>query len=473
MFSSRWTATVLLLGAALSGWLRASPSNPIAEDRLARQLQAAEGHYNSGQYQIAARELASIAQRVPANFEVEELLGLVYSAETRNQQARPHFERAVHLRPSFAPARLNLAVCLANLGENTLAEMEFKKAIQAEPGNFDANHDLGELFARGGKVKAAIPYLEKAQRVNPSSYGNGYDLALAYTHAGMLPEAQLQIQALLSKKNTAALHELLAEVEEKSGSCLAAVNEYQQAAHMDPSESNIYYWGSELLLHQTWNPAIQVFSEGLKRYPNSLRLAVGLGLALYWRESYDDAVKVLVRATELAPSDPRPYYFLNETYEHSPSQAAEVIEQFRRFARLRPQDGRAVYYYAMSLWKGKQAAASAPNLDRVESLLKRATHLDPSFAKAYFELGNLFSQRGQYRQAALEYQRALKLDGKLVAAYYRVGQAYVHLGEMGLARKEFQIHKKLYQQHLAKWDKEDEEIRKFVYTTRAQGSVAR
>lgn len=409
--------------------------------------------------------LEALAKHTPSSFEAEELLGLVYSAESRDHDAYPHFEKAVRLKPGSAPARANLAVNLARLGKNELAEAEFKRAIEAEPGNFSANHDFGEFYARSGKAKDAIPYLRRAQKVQPSSYGNGYDLALAYVEAGMWADARQQLQDLLKVRDTADLHDLLGEVEERSGNYVAAANEYQQAAHMDPSESNIFDWGSELLLHQTLNPAVEVFSEGAKRYPDSSRLAVGLGLALYWSGRYDDAVKALLKATDLSPSDPRPYYFLSRAYQHSRGQAEEVIHRFQRLAQLRPQDSRAAYYYAMSLWKGKQGSTSGPFLGQAEDLLKRAIELEPTFAQAHLELANLYSQQHKYSESASEYKRAIALDPKLVDAYYRLGQAYVHLGKADLAQKEFQIHKQLYQQHLAEWDNEQQEVRNFVYTT--------
>ena len=456
---------------ALSVSLLRSRADSPRSSGLESQLQLADSYYNSGQFQKAAQVLEGLVGRSPASFEAEELLGLVYSAESRDQDAYAHFVKAVKLKPDSAPARANLAVNLARLGKNELAEAEFKRAVQAEPGNFNANHDFGEFYARAGKAKEAIPYLSRAQKSQPSSYGNGYDLALAYVEVGMWAEARQQLQGLLKVRDTADLHDLLGEVEERSGNYVVAANEYQRAAHMDPSEPNIFDWGSELLLHQTLNPAVEVFSEGVKRYPDSSRLAVGLGLALYWNGQYDDAVKALVKATDLSPSDPRPYFFLSKAYQHSNGQADEVIHRFQRLARLRPEDGRAAYYYAMSLWKGKQASASGPLLDQAESLLKRAIQLEPTFAQAHLELGNLYSQLHKYSESAPEYQRAIVLDPKLVDAYYRLGQAYVHLGEAGLAKKEFEIHKRLYQQHLNEWDSEQQEIRHFVYTTHADSST--
>jgi tetratricopeptide (TPR) repeat protein len=473
LFRIRWTAAALVLSAALSPPMTAFQAESPRGDSPERQFQLALSHYNSGQFQAAARELQILVQRMPANFEVEELLGLVYSAQGKNQEATQHFEKAVRLQPNSEPARVNFAVSLASIGKNELAEAEFKKAFQAGPENFGVNHNFGEFYARAGKPEAAIPYLQRAQRADPSSYGNGYDLALAYQEAGMRAEARQQIQELLKRNDTADLHGLLGEVEEESGNYVAAANEYQRAAHMDPSEPNIYQWGSELLLHQTLNPAIEVFSEGVKQYPNSPRLEVGLGLALYWRNDYDEAVKALVKATDLAPADPRPYYFLSKAYDRSRSQAEEVIKRFRRFAELQPDNSMAAYYYAISLWKGNQTESTGSQLDRVASLLKSSIVLDPTFAQAHLKLGNLYSQQRKFAEAVPEYQQALKLDAKLADAHYRLGQAYGHLDQKDLAQKEFQIHQQLYQEHLAEWDSKQEEIRKFVFTTKADRNSPR
>src|SRR5205807_5121910 len=160
---------------------------------------------------------------------------------------------------------------------------------------------------------------------------------------------------LLTRKNTSELHNLLGVVEEKDEKFVAAANEFETAAHLDPSESNLFDWGSELLLHRTLDPAIEVFRQAAQRYRGSPRVAIGLGVALYSRGNYDDAVKSLLRAADLNPADPGCYLFLSKAYDSSPGQAGDVIQRFRRFAELQPSNARALYYYAMSLWKGKRA----------------------------------------------------------------------------------------------------------------------
>ena len=453
--------------AVLLSFVLSASANQTGADALARKFQSAQAHFDAGEYAAAQQELESLAKDLPTNFEIQELMGLVYSAEGQTEKATAFFEAAVRLRPDSGPARNNLATNLVRRGETSRAEKEFQEAAQLEPQSFDANRNLGAFYLQTKRISAAIPYLEKARRENPEAYDNGYDLALAYEETGRVPEARREVQELMKQKDGAELHNLLAEIEEKAGNYVAAVNEYGKAAHMDPSESNIFDWGCELIAHQTLEPAIAVFSEGVKRYPDSARLAMGLGLAFDLRGSYDDAVRSFLRGVDLDPADARAYYFLSKMYDRAPSQADDVVERFRRFAELRPRDGEAAYYYAMSLWKGRRGETSEPYLDQVESLLKKATALDPSLADAHLQLGNLYSQRRRYAEAVPEYQQALKLSPNIPDAHFRLGQAYNHLGKKDLADKEFQLHQTLYAQHLADDDKRRSEIRQFVYSIKS------
>ena len=447
-------------------------ASAVQQNNLDRDFQSAVAQYEAGHYPEAAAQLEKILPQVPESFEVHELLGLVYAAQSQNERAQEHLEKAVRLDPNSASARTNLGNNLVELGKPDLAEPQFKKAAALEPGSYDANHNLGELYARSSKFSEAIPYLERAQHVKPSAYDNGYDLALAYLLANRFPEARELVQSLLKQKDTAELHNLLAEVEEKSGNFVVAVNQYQTAAHMDPSESNIFDWGSELLLHRTLEPAIEVFQKGCERFPNSARMAIGLGMAYYSLGKYDDAVKSLLRAADLAPSDARGYPFLSRAFDSSPSQAEDVIERFRRYAQLEPGSGQALYYYAISLWKGKRAQDPNVDLSQIESLLKKSVALAPNLAEAHLQLGNLYSDQRKYPEAIPEYLRARDLNPDLADVHYRLAQAYVRTGEKDLAQEELKTYQQLRAQHLSDLDKQRAEIRQFVYSAK-QGSEAK
>jgi tetratricopeptide (TPR) repeat protein len=463
LIGSRSTRPILLLLLAFASVATAQASQ---DQRLNHEFQAAVAQYDAGHFAEAATKLEELLKQAPESFEVHELLGLVYSAQSQDAVANTHLEKAVRLNPRSAPARTNLAANFVRLGKLEAAGEQFKKAAELEPQNFDTNHNLGEFYVQSKKIVEAVPYLERAQHIDPSSYDNGYDLALAYLVSGRLADARRQIQEMLKLKNTAELHNLLGEVEEKDGKFVPAANEYELAAHADPSESNLFDWGSELLLHRTLGPSIEVFQDAARRYPASQRLAIGLGMALYAHGNYDDAVKSLLRAADLNPTDPSCYLFLSRAYDSSPSQADEVIQRFRRYSELQPRNGQALYYYAMSLWKGKRAQDPTVDLQQIETLLKSSIELDPKLAESYLQLGNLYSDQSKYPEAIPEYLRALELDPDLGDAHYRLGQAYVRTGQKRLAQEQIEIYQKIREQHLADLEKQRAEIRQFVYAAK-------
>jgi tetratricopeptide (TPR) repeat protein len=143
-----------------------------------------------------------------------------------------------------------------------------------------------------------------------------------------------------------------------------------------------------------------------------------------------------------------------------------VIERFKKFADLQPHNGQALYYYAMSLWKGKRAQDPDLDLKQIESLLREAIAESPALPEAHLQLGNLNADQGKFAEAIPEYQRALELDADLADAHYRLGQAFVRTGQKDRAQGEFDVYQKLRAQHLADLEKQRAEIRQFVYSER-------
>jgi tetratricopeptide (TPR) repeat protein len=452
-----------LLLYSLVFWATLATGQAPPTQLLDRQFQSAVADYDAGRFAAAAAQLEALLPYAPRTFEVHELLGLVYAAESQDARAVEQLELAVRLKPDSAAAHTNLAAGLFHSGKLEAAQGHFRRALQLEPGNYDANHNLGELYIRSKRVTEAVPLLEKAQEVHPS-YDNGYDLALAYFQTGKLNQARQLVQNLLQTKNTGELHNLLAQIDEQSGDFVPAVNEYEAAAQLDPSDSNLFDWGSELLVHRTYEPAISVFEAATQRYPASPRLMIGLGMAYYLRGKYDESVKALLAAADLDPNDPRCYIFLAKAYDSSPKQADEVIQRFRRFAELQPANALAQYYYAMSLWKGKRAEDPDFDLKRVESLLQKSIALDTKLADTHVQLGNLYADQHEYAKSIPEYERALELNPNLPDAHYRLGQNYVHAGQKDRAQAEFDVYQRQRAAHMAEVDKQREAVRQFVYS---------
>jgi tetratricopeptide (TPR) repeat protein len=455
----------LILLCALVLYASFAPAQQQQDKLLDQEFQSAVAQYNAGNFTEAAAELEKLSPRLPKSFEVHELLGLVYAAQSKHEQSVEELQTAVRLKPDSAAARTNLATSLLHSGKLEAAEEQFRRALALQPDDFQANHNLAEFYIQSGKIEQALPLLEKAQQIQPAAYENGYNLALAYFLTGRLGESRQLVQRIAQQKDTGELHNLLGRIDEKDGKFIEAANEFETATRMDPSEDNMFAWGSELLLHRTYEPAIQVFQQATLRFPNSPRLWIGLGMALYSRGRYEESIKALLTAADLSPTDPRCYLFLSKAYLSSPNQADDVIQRFRRYAELQPNNALAQYYYAVSLWKGKRSEASSINYQQVESLLQKSIALDGKLADAHLQLGILYADQHQYAKSFPELTKAVELDPNLPDAHYRLGQYYVHAGQKDRAQQEFQTFQQLQAHHQAEVDKERAEVRQFVYSS--------
>ena len=429
---------------------------------LDRQFKAAVAAYDAGRFAQAATQLERLLPLAPQSFELHELLGLTYGAEALDAKAVEQLAIAVKLKPDSEPARANLATGLARSGHPGEAEAVARKALELAPADYDTNHKLAEIYLDSGKIAAAVPLLEAAHHARPSSYDTAYDLALAYLLVGRLEEARQLTEGLLSKEERGETHGLLGRIDEKQGRFLEAASQFASAAHLDPSEDNLFAWASELLLHRTYEPAVEVFRQATLRYPKSPRLFIGLGMALYSRGEYQPSIDALLTAANLDPLDPRCYLFLSKAYLSSPSQAQAVIDCFKRYAALEPQTALAQYYYAMSLWKGKRMEEASIDYQTVESLLQKAIVLDATLAEPHLQLGILYNNEHEYARSRPELERALELNQDLPDAHYRLAQYYVHAGDKAKAQDEFNLFRKLELEHRALVDKERAEVRQFV-----------
>ncbi|HME00867.1 MAG TPA: tetratricopeptide repeat protein [Terriglobia bacterium] len=222
------------------------------------------------------------------------------------------------------------------------------------------------------------------------------------------------------------------------------------AAELDSwNESQFLSHGSDLLLHHDLAASIESFQAGVVRFPNSARLATGLGIAFSARGEYEKAMASLLHATDLAPSDPRPYLVLAKAYVGSPAPNQEVPKRLARLVKLDPKNPLAPYYYALVLAKGGPGAEAAGDdapSEQIESLLKSALALDPNFADAHLQLGILYASRSNYPDAIREYQSAVRLKPSLATAHYRLAQAYSRTGDKAAARHELDLYQHLRQQ---------------------------
>jgi Flp pilus assembly protein TadD len=76
-------------------------------------------------------------------------------------------------------------------------------------------------------------------------------------------------------------------------------------------------------------------------------------------------------------------------------------------------------------------------LEEAQSLLLRALLIAPQDPRIHEQLGQLYTQRANYAEAAKYLETATRLDPKRSNLHFLLGQAYSHLGRHAEAKAEF------------------------------------
>jgi tetratricopeptide (TPR) repeat protein len=314
----------------------------------------------------------------------------------------------------------------------TQEEAALRLAVEREPTDFQRVDALGEYYFRNENWPESARWLAKAYSLSAANEAVGYDLSFALMQAGELEEAKRQVEQLLSRSDGARLHSLLGAIADRSADYLEAARQYHRAAEIDPSESNIFDLATFLVQHKKYvgfvDEAIKFFRYGVAQYPQSSQMMVGLGVALYVSQQYDEAVRVLCSAVDLDPTDRRPVEFLGKARRVSPEVAGEVDERLRDFAERYPDNATTSYYYAFSLWE-RGGGEEGKNLDQIERLLRTAEARAPGWYEPYYQLGVVYESEKRYPDAIREMKETAKIEPEFAPAHFRLATLYSRTGD--------------------------------------------
>jgi tetratricopeptide (TPR) repeat protein len=191
MIFSRVTTLSGLLCIGLAARVAAPPSadaqsqsvsrkrvhDPAAEE-LNRLLVDAQAAVEKKDYDTAAKDYLDYLAKKPDDAQVHFNLGFVYTAETKLDEARPEYEKAISLDPKMGPAYLNLGMTLL-ASDPASAAASLQKATELLPDDARAKFFLGVALERSGKLPEAIAAYETAEAADAQAV----DVRLALGHA--------------------------------------------------------------------------------------------------------------------------------------------------------------------------------------------------------------------------------------------------------------------------------------------------
>ncbi len=301
-----------------------------------------------------------------------------------------------------------------------------------------------DLEQKAGRTDQVVRLLAKAHASCPDDYGNSVDLIKAQITAGNQEDADHLARSLLLRRDTAELHFLLGTIAAVQKNTRDAAAQFQTAATMDSSEDNLFALGTTLI-RLDFIAATTVLQYGLKMYPASVKMHVALALALYAQDRGEEGALLLLRASDLDPSDVHPMEVLADTGIVPPSVRPAAERQFADLRRRYPADGLILFDEAMvrsGRWSGEQAAPLGDLMDEIKAALK----LDPHLSKAFFELGVLCDESKDFRGEISALKSAIELNPRVERYHFRLAFAYRQAGDLDAFKRELAIYEDLHRQ---------------------------
>lgn len=337
-----------------------------------------------------------------------------------------------------------------------------EKKTPAEPSFYDDPQfvvsGVRDYTYRGGHGSDAV--LRSSEALTKDVVTLGSSSAIDVAPPSDAPALEKLLKDYLSRDpKSPDLHHQLGEVEEQLGHPLDSVREYERAVQLLPSEANLFDWGAELLKHRAGEPAIEVFENGKRHYPNSTRMHLGLAVAFYLQGKYEEAKREFFAATDLDPHNARPYLFLGQVQAKEITESDGYLERVQRFATLEPNNAWANYYYAACLWQRGSA-------DRARALVQKATEVDPHMDVAYLLLGAMDAEQKNSSAAIEMFSKAVQIKPELAEAHYRLAQAYEVIGDKIRAQQERAIYKKLSDESAERTERERKLVQQFVFASK-------
>lgn len=109
-----------------------------------------------------------------------------------------------------------------------------------------------------------------------------------------------------------------------------------------------------------------------------------------------------------------------------------LIDFFREPLKfLRPDRSERALQYARDLWRAGPSEAAV-------SAFRKAIRCDPQNHLAYFDLGNVYQDRKEHRNAVAMFEAALKINPEFGHAYFTLGNAFVDLERYEDATKAYE-----------------------------------
>lgn len=251
----RWSgpvaATVVLLVLGSLTWRQSGMYRDVFalyETTLARNPASWAAHLNlgtaldeTGRPDEALPHLQRALELKPDHPETLNSLGNVLNRLGRPDEARPLLERAIQLQPRFAVAHNTLGTILMALAQGDAGMAAFERALEIDPRFTQARVNLGWALANSGRKGAALEQLALARREEPDFADAEFKTGLIYAMSGRMADAAPHVRrAVELQPNDPEMRHILGRILLDFGRTADAAEQFETALQLAPGHAGAH-----------------------------------------------------------------------------------------------------------------------------------------------------------------------------------------------------------------------------------------
>jgi tetratricopeptide (TPR) repeat protein len=404
-----------------------------AQEYVSRNPRVAEGHHVLGsvyrglaRYAEAEQELGQAVQMDLSDYGIRYELGFVLLHENKPEQALPHLQKALEIRPESAEARFQLANALKALNRTEEAKAEFQKfQAQKERGvseNIAAATGSGanKLLVEGDPNHAAERYRE-ALKLDPNNAKTWFNLAIALDELGRKSEEQNALEkALALDPSLPQPHNQVGLIYASQGRVAEAEEHFKKAISLDPQYADAQTNLGVLYGRTGRNrEAETLLRQATENNPHLLQAHLNLGLILANDNRLPEAAAEIEKAVEIDHQNPTALT-AQGMIQSKLGKSDESVTTFKQLAKAHPESAEAQLNLGIAL-------ADSYRLEPALAQFEQAKKLAPNTAAPYFNLGRVLVDLHRYDEAISELQQAAQLAPSYPVPLYLLALAQTKL----------------------------------------------
>ena len=428
----------------------------LSVETLTRQAQEA---LRMGKYAEARQKLQQALKASPHNPTLWNFLGLAYAQLNEVDPAIAAFEKVLSISPRNAPTFFNLGVLYGRKGDTAKALEVYRQGLALDPTDVPANQNYALLLMGAGRYREALDPLQKVKEAKPSDLPVRVALIECYLKGGMKIQGERETEDLLVSSIPTITDKLkLAQVLLADNEPDTAQRVLENAVASSPNSAEAHgELGLLLSKKNQFEEGVRELGRAVQLAPDSAKYSMGLAETLLLWNHNAAALEFLLAIKDRFAAIPEFQYKLALAY-YSLHQYPTAISQLEKLAGQQPlldlvqyflgnsymamgdlKEAETYYRRSIELNPGKAPyytslagllrKQSDKNIEEAIGFLEKALVLDPADVPSHLQLGLCYEEKKDLEKAAALLERVTRLSPALLPAHVALARVYYHQGK--------------------------------------------